>query len=294
MFVRKVRSNCSGADVGQALLRVLFRGVVHQHVELAKLLHRPLHQLLAEPLVADVARVREAAPAFRLDETLRLLRVAVLVQVGDRDVGAFAREQDGDCTPDAAIAAGDSRDLTLAVGPNPDAPLSPRPASASSRSRDPAAGSASAAVASASVVPGSSTHLRASGTEFRRAERVSLLPEACWPMRNFSTRRVTIRFASVPSPDLKAPCVAMTGPCCPATAALSKRGIMGKRPSPPTSSRSGISILCLSCRYFFTCAHTSPGVSPSITVLSFDHTQLPDRYSVRHDSASCSIASRSQ
>ena len=42
--------------------------------------------------VADVARVGDAAPAFLLDEPLRLLRIAVLVQVGDGHVRAFTRK----------------------------------------------------------------------------------------------------------------------------------------------------------------------------------------------------------
>ena len=44
---------------------------------------------------------------------LRLRRVVMLAQIEDRDVGAFAREQGGDRAADAAVGAGDQRDLAL-------------------------------------------------------------------------------------------------------------------------------------------------------------------------------------
>ena len=50
---------------------------------------------------------------------LRLLGVLVLVEVDDRDVGALLGEDDRDGAADAAVAAGDERDLAaqLAAGP---------------------------------------------------------------------------------------------------------------------------------------------------------------------------------
>ena len=44
---------------------------------------------------------------------LGLLGVLVLVEIGDGDVGAFAREQHGHGAADAGIAAGDQRHLAL-------------------------------------------------------------------------------------------------------------------------------------------------------------------------------------
>ena len=61
--------------------------------------------------VGDVARQQEAARALGLDRLARRLGVVVLVEIDDRDVGAFARVQDGDGAADAGIAAGDERDL---------------------------------------------------------------------------------------------------------------------------------------------------------------------------------------
>ena len=46
-----------------------------------------------------------------LDDPLRLRRVVMLAQIEDGDVGALAREQGGDRAADAAVRAGDQRDL---------------------------------------------------------------------------------------------------------------------------------------------------------------------------------------
>ena len=57
--------------------------------------------------------IENAAAAFLLDGLLGLLGVLVLVEISDGDVGAFAREQNGDRPADAGIAAGDQRHLVL-------------------------------------------------------------------------------------------------------------------------------------------------------------------------------------
>src|SRR6185437_5922643 len=48
-----------------------------------------------------------------LDETLRRLRVRVLVEIGNREVSTFPREGDGDGASDPGIAAGEKDFLTL-------------------------------------------------------------------------------------------------------------------------------------------------------------------------------------
>ena len=68
-----------------------------------------IHDPRRELLVPEVARERSAVrPASRISRgvigVLLLLR-----QVGDRDVGALAREGDRDRTADAGVAAGDER-----------------------------------------------------------------------------------------------------------------------------------------------------------------------------------------
>ena len=45
--------------------------------------------------------------------SLVFCRVVMLAQIEDGDVGAFAREQSGDRAADAAVGAGDQRDLVL-------------------------------------------------------------------------------------------------------------------------------------------------------------------------------------
>lgn len=93
---------------------VLERGVVDQHVELAELVDAALHGVAAELRLPHVAGDRDGAPPFGLDRFDGGPRVlGLLGEVHDRDVGAFAREQDGDGAADAGIPAGDQRDVVL-------------------------------------------------------------------------------------------------------------------------------------------------------------------------------------
>ena len=66
---------------------------------------------LQNSAIGDIARQENAAAPFLLDRALGLLGVLVLVEIGDRDVGALAREQHRDRAADAGIAAGDQRHL---------------------------------------------------------------------------------------------------------------------------------------------------------------------------------------
>ena len=94
-------------DVLDACRVLLEGGVVDEHVEAAEGLYRLGDGAVAELRVLDVAGDEQAAPAFGLDAHIRLLGVAVRLQIDDRNVGAFAREEDGDGPADAGIAAGD-------------------------------------------------------------------------------------------------------------------------------------------------------------------------------------------
>src|SRR5687768_2912598 len=100
-----------GRDVRDLLLRMLLRRVVHEDVEATEILYDTSDRALAERLVANVTRDEQAPATLLLDETLRLLRVIVLVQVDDADIGALFGERDRDRAPDAAVAARDQRDL---------------------------------------------------------------------------------------------------------------------------------------------------------------------------------------
>ena len=64
-------------------------------------------------LVADVAGEGDRPAPLLLDDLAGLGRVVMLAQIGNGDVGAFAREQRGDRAADAAVGAGDQRDLAL-------------------------------------------------------------------------------------------------------------------------------------------------------------------------------------
>src|SRR6185312_4340271 len=53
------------------------------------------------------------ATAFLLDHALGFFRVLVLIQVSDRKIRSFAGKGDGDGSSDAAVAAGDKRNLAV-------------------------------------------------------------------------------------------------------------------------------------------------------------------------------------
>ncbi len=98
-------------DVADVLVGVLLAGVVDEDVQPAKLLDGPPDHVVAMGLRPEVAGDGDGAAALALDDTLGLGRVVVLAQIGDRDVGALAGEQGGHRAADAAVRAGDDRDL---------------------------------------------------------------------------------------------------------------------------------------------------------------------------------------
>ena len=102
-----------GVELGRIVDLVLLGGVVHQDVDAAELLDGALDRLPAEHLVADVAGEQERLASLCLDQARGLLRVVVFFQIEDRDQRALARHRDRDRAADAAVAAGDDRDLVL-------------------------------------------------------------------------------------------------------------------------------------------------------------------------------------
>src|SRR5438105_2546058 len=99
--------------VGQLFERrrmLLERGVVDDDVELAEFGERSLDRASTEGCVADVAANENAAPLlFLFDDATRLFGVAVGFEINDGDVGTLAREEHGDGTSDAGVAAADQR-----------------------------------------------------------------------------------------------------------------------------------------------------------------------------------------
>ena len=113
ILVWKVRFSCSSVMSRDVIVIMLLAGIVDEDVEAAELVDGLLDCALAESLVADVARNRDRAAPFALDEPLGRCRIIVLAQIEDRDVGAFAGEQGCDRAADAAVGAGDQRDFVF-------------------------------------------------------------------------------------------------------------------------------------------------------------------------------------
>src|ERR1700738_2254528 len=61
--------------------------------------------------VGNVARNENSTTASRFHQVSGLLRVVVLVEVGNQDVGAFTGKCDNHCTANAAVATRDHRNL---------------------------------------------------------------------------------------------------------------------------------------------------------------------------------------
>src|ERR1700729_120749 len=97
-------------DIGHMLL---VGRVVDQDVEVAELKYRLFDGLLAERAVGNVARYQDTLLAFRLDGAHGHLGVVMLIEVNDRHVGAFARVENGNCSANAAVTAGDEGNFTL-------------------------------------------------------------------------------------------------------------------------------------------------------------------------------------
>ena len=74
---------------------------------------RLLHRLSQNSLSPMSPAIVIALRPFLLDDLLRLRRIVMLAQIEDGDVGALAGEQRRDRAADAAVGAGDQRDLAL-------------------------------------------------------------------------------------------------------------------------------------------------------------------------------------
>src|SRR5690606_20257970 len=95
------------ADLAEVVDRGLGAVVEDEHVQPAEVADGVLDDLAAVPFLGHVAAERDAAAPGGLDEAGGTPGVVVLLQVGDRDIGALLRERDGGGAPDAGVAAGD-------------------------------------------------------------------------------------------------------------------------------------------------------------------------------------------
>ena len=96
------------------LLMLLICGVVDQDVDPSEGIDCRLHCVVAESRFAYVTRNQQASASFGNNRAFGHLGVALLFgQVDDGDIGAFAREEDGDGASNSRVASGDERDASI-------------------------------------------------------------------------------------------------------------------------------------------------------------------------------------
>ena len=98
-----------GADGFDPVASHLVGGVVDDQVEPSEFRKRSLDDLLAVPLLSNVAGHGDARATALAHHARRFRGVVVLVQIRDQHVGTFARESQRHGATNAAVAAGDDR-----------------------------------------------------------------------------------------------------------------------------------------------------------------------------------------
>jgi hypothetical protein len=94
-------------------MRHLKGRVIYEDVEAAEVGSGACDESLAVTLVADISSDGEGSASRLFDHPHGLLRVRMLVEVRDQNVGPLARERERYGAPDAAVPAGDERRLAL-------------------------------------------------------------------------------------------------------------------------------------------------------------------------------------
>jgi hypothetical protein len=82
------------------------RGVVHEHVDPAKLGHGSLHEVAAMAGIRDIAGNDNTFSAGAFDELSCLHGILVFVEVGDQYVRALTREGEGDRAANTGVGPG--------------------------------------------------------------------------------------------------------------------------------------------------------------------------------------------
>lgn len=93
-----------GGDLLDSFLRMLLGGIINENIETAKLSHHTVDCVLAKSFLSNVPRDGHTSASFLFDQSFRLLRVFVFVQIDDGHVGALSGECDGDGTADSTVA----------------------------------------------------------------------------------------------------------------------------------------------------------------------------------------------
>src|SRR6185295_19395508 len=101
-------------EIFQIGLMLLKGCVIHQNVELAKLLERLGDQVSTDSWLCDVPQHRERLSSFCLNRTLSLFCISLLwFKICESHVGAFARKQHSHRSSNARITAGDKSDFLI-------------------------------------------------------------------------------------------------------------------------------------------------------------------------------------
>jgi hypothetical protein len=87
----------------------LHRRVVDQDIELAELLHSVVDHRLAEGFIRNVPRHQDRAATGLFNLVLGLLRVVMLLKIGDQDVRTLTRERDRHGATDSRVRTGNDR-----------------------------------------------------------------------------------------------------------------------------------------------------------------------------------------
>ncbi|MNL10923.1 hypothetical protein D3C87_1317380 [compost metagenome] len=100
-------------DVFELFVGHLERGVVHQNIDTAETLDGFFHQCPAMHLVRQVTGQQQALTAGLFDPACGFFGIFLFVEVGNRYIGAFTGEGDGDRAANSAVATGNQGDLAI-------------------------------------------------------------------------------------------------------------------------------------------------------------------------------------
>lgn len=102
-----------GADIADIRIGPLESGIVHEDIELAEVFQALPHKMAAVIIARNIAWKDDGLASRLINPARGLIGALVFTQIGNRDIGAFARESDGDRPADAGIGTGDQCHLPL-------------------------------------------------------------------------------------------------------------------------------------------------------------------------------------
>src|SRR5205085_3126180 len=93
------------ADLRDAFLRMLLRGIVYQDIDPAQFPLRSRHGRATKIFFPDIAGDQNALATLGFDQPLGLASVFVLIEINDADIGPLLRVQHRHGAPDPAVPA---------------------------------------------------------------------------------------------------------------------------------------------------------------------------------------------